>query len=81
MEEREKATLSVEIDKELLLRFKSMCVLRERTMSEEIEHMLRDWVELNHDQKTVVSPKPQQKNPEPEGDDLSDKIEEEAEKA
>ena len=78
MEEREKATLSVEIDKELLLRFKSMCVLRERTMSEEIEHMLRDWVELNQnpDQKTPVSLKPQQKTPEPEGDDLSDKIEE-----
>jgi hypothetical protein len=47
MEEREKASTTVEIDKELLLKFKSICVLREVTMSDEIEEMVREWVARN----------------------------------
>ena len=39
-----KASVSVDIDKQLLLKFKSMCVLKETTMSEEIEKLVRDWV-------------------------------------
>ncbi len=47
MEEREKASTTVEIDKEILLKFKSICVLKEVTMSDEIEDMVRDWVSRN----------------------------------
>jgi hypothetical protein len=42
--EGEKASVSVDVDKRLLLKFKSMCVLREVTMSEEIEKMIGEWI-------------------------------------
>ena len=45
--EKEKATTTVEIDKDLFLRFKSLCVLKETTMSEEIEKLVGDWVDKN----------------------------------
>lgn len=49
MEGNERASTTVEIDKELLLIFKSICVLKELTMSEVIEEMIRDWVVKNKD--------------------------------
>ena len=88
MEEKEKSSLSVDIDKELLLKFKSMCVLREHTMSEEIEKMIADWVELNRGEP--ISPEsgtpkpdaqPKQAEQPPESEDLSDRLEEQAEKS
>ncbi len=41
----EKTTTTIEIDKELFLKFKSLCVLRELKISGEIEKMIREWVE------------------------------------
>jgi hypothetical protein len=61
--EEEKASLSVEIDKDVLLKFKSMCVLREHTMAEEIEKMISDWVSLN-ESPGQASPNTADKNPE-----------------
>lgn len=98
MEESEKASTTVEIDKELLLKFKSICVLNELTMSEVIEEMVRGWVSKNEGKKP---PKPEtepraehEAGPGPEGagevkppeaqgqeaEELSDKMEEQAEK-
>jgi hypothetical protein len=88
MDEKERSSLSVDIDKELLLKFKSMCVLREHTMSEEIEKMISDWVELNkgepirarssaHKPDKQAQAKPAEQSPEAE--DLSDSLEEQAE--
>ncbi len=92
MEEREKASTTVEIDKELLLKFKSLCVLKEVTMSDEIEEMVRDWVARNEGAKPAApepggetaqgdeSPpaqKPKKKAPDIE--ELSDEIEEQVE--
>ena len=83
--EKEKSSLSVEIDKDLLLKFKSMCVLREHTMAEEIEKMISDWVSLNKD--VEETPKPESppanqpaKQGGPENKDLSDELEDQAEK-
>ena len=92
----EKASLSVEIDKETLLKFKSMCVLREHTMAEEIEKMISDWVSLNQN-PDQASPKPkpaEQTEQKPAGkpeeaaggeasgeEDLTDDLEEQAEKS
>ena len=73
MDEKERSTLSVEVDKELLLKFKSMCVLREHTMSEEIEKMISDWVQLNENPDTKGPRKASQK-PQP-GGDISDELE------
>ena len=91
MEGKEKSSLSVDIDKELLLKFKSMCVLREHTMSEEIEKMISDWVELNKGEPAsprTGAPKPSTEQtktkPEdqsPDTGDLSDRLEEQAEKS
>ena len=40
----EKTTTTIEIDKELFLKFKALCVLRELKISGEIEKMIRGWV-------------------------------------
>jgi len=40
----EKTTTTIEIDKELFLKFKALCVLRELKISGEIEGMIRGWV-------------------------------------
>jgi len=89
MEEKQKSSLSVDIDKEILLKFKSMCVLREHTMSEEIEKMISDWVELNKGEPRPTdsgAPKAEQETSKPaeqptESGDLSDSLEEQAEKS
>jgi hypothetical protein len=94
MEEREKASTTVEIDKELLLKFKSICVLNELTMSEVIEEMVGDWVSKNEG-KRLPKPEPESKPeheagtgpekaggapPEPKKEELSDEMEEQVEK-
>lgn len=45
--EEPKTPLSVDIEKQILLKFKSMCVLKETTMSEEVESLIREWVQKN----------------------------------
>lgn len=77
MDEKPLASLSVEIDKELLLKFKSLCVLKEHTMSEEIEKMISDWVSINQSPGSAAS----EKAPAEEDEDVTDDIEDEAEKA
>jgi hypothetical protein len=87
--DEEKASLSVEIDKEILLKFKSMCVLREHTMAEEIEKMISDWVSLNQNpDQAAPKPKPAEQPPKEEPsteasgeEDLTDELEEQAEKS
>ena len=89
MEEKEKSSLSVDIDKDILLKFKSMCVLREHTMSEEIEKMISDWVELNKGEPASPGRAKPTENDDVPNDagqpsdttDLSDKLEEQAEKS
>ncbi len=44
-ESPEKTTTTIEVDKELFLKFKALCVLRELKISSEIEKMIRSWVE------------------------------------
>ncbi len=41
----ETITTTIEIDKELFLKFKALCVLKELKISAEIEKMIRRWVE------------------------------------
>jgi hypothetical protein len=41
----EKLTTTIEVDKELFLRFKALCVLKEEKMSSVIEDMIRKWVD------------------------------------
>jgi len=60
MEEGPKASVSVDVDKQLLLKFKSMCVLKEVTMSEEIEKMIKEWVEKNKNSMSIQSQEPLQ---------------------
>ena len=48
----ETITTTIEIDKETFLKFKALCVLREATISGEIEKMIRKKVEdlsITHD--------------------------------
>jgi hypothetical protein len=77
-----KSSVSVDIDKQLLLKFKSICVLKELTMSGEIEKMVRQWVS-EHDGSAAPGEEPP---PEPLGggtsgqEELSDNIEEQVEK-
>ena len=40
----EKLTTTIEVDKELFLKFKALCVLKEDKMSGVIEDMIRSWV-------------------------------------
>ena len=100
MEEKEKASTTVDIEKELLLKLKSICVLKEVTMSDIIEELMREWVAKNdtetgpaevgesveeEEKKLPPAPEPG-KEPEAKpggetsGKDVSDKLEEEAEK-
>lgn len=83
MDEKPLASLSVEIDKELLLKFKSLCVLKEHTMSEEIEKMISDWVSINQEPGSPAEGKAPEEatKPSAEGSDISDEIEDSAEKA
>jgi len=41
----EKLTTTIEVDKELFLKFKALCVLKEAKMSSVIEDMIKGWVE------------------------------------
>lgn len=41
----EKLTTTIEVDKELFLKFKALCVLKEFKMSSIIEDMIRTWVD------------------------------------
>ena len=41
----EKLTTTIEVDKELFLKFKALCVLKEEKMSSVIENMIKGWVE------------------------------------
>ncbi len=41
----EKITTTIEVDKELFLKFKSLCVLKQLKMSDVIEESLKNWVE------------------------------------
>jgi hypothetical protein len=54
-----KTTTTIEIDKELFLKFKALCVLRELKISGEIEKMIRSWVEERG--TDVAATKPGQK--------------------
>jgi hypothetical protein len=40
----EKLTTTIEVDKELFLKFKALCVLKESKMSSVIEDMIKGWV-------------------------------------
>jgi len=44
-ERPEKITTTIEVDKELFLKFKALCVLNETTISGEIENLLKKRVE------------------------------------
>ncbi len=54
-----KTTTTIEIDKELFLKFKALCVLRELKISGEIEKMIRLWVDERG--TDVAATKPGQK--------------------
>jgi predicted transcriptional regulator len=41
----EKITTTIEVDKELFLKFKSLCVLKQLKMSGVIEEAIKNWVE------------------------------------
>jgi hypothetical protein len=41
----EKITTTIEVDKELFLKFKSLCVLKQLKMSGVIEESIKNWVE------------------------------------
>ncbi len=79
-----KTSVSVDVDKQLLLKFKSLCVLKEVTMSEEIEKMIREWVQNNEGvQNTPPTAAPSTETPveQPKSStDISDEIEEQVEK-
>ena len=77
--ENEKASTTVEIDKALFLKFKSLCVLKETTMSEQIEHMVREWV--NQNEEPGAKPQEPPEAPEPMGEpaEVEDQIEEKTE--
>ena len=42
---KEKMTTTIEVDKDLFLRFKALCVMTETTISGEIEGLIRKKVE------------------------------------
>ena len=56
-EQAETLTTTIEIDKELFLKFKALCVLNEATLSGEIEKLIRKRVEQmasNEDTNTLA---------------------------
>jgi hypothetical protein len=79
-----KTSVSVDVDKQLLLKFKSLCVLKEVTMSEEIEKMVREWVQNNEGvQNTPPTATASTETPveQPESStEISDEIEDQVEK-
>ena len=44
-QEPETITTTIEVSKDLFLKFKALCVLKELKISGEIEKMIRRWVE------------------------------------
>ncbi len=44
-QENETITTTIEVNKELFLKFKALCVLKELKISAEIEKLIRKWVE------------------------------------
>ena len=48
-DETETITTTIEIEKDLFLKFKSQCVLKELKISEVIQKMIERWVKENSD--------------------------------
>lgn len=44
-QKKNKMVTTIEVDKNLFLKFKALCVLKEKTISSEIEHMIKKRVE------------------------------------
>jgi len=44
-EDTEKMTTTIEVDKDIFLKFKALCVLNETTLSNEIERLIRKRVD------------------------------------
>ncbi|MCX6817555.1 MAG: hypothetical protein NTU57_01735 [Candidatus Aenigmarchaeota archaeon] len=57
VEKPETITTTIEVDKDLFLKFKAFCVLNETTISGEIEKLLRKRVEqmANKSESTIVT--------------------------
>ncbi|MBI4181680.1 MAG: hypothetical protein HY520_01805 [Candidatus Aenigmarchaeota archaeon] len=55
----ETMTTTIEVDKELFLKFKALCVLNETTISGEIEKLIRKRVEQLASDNPLSSPMPQ----------------------
>jgi Ribonuclease G/E len=53
----EKLTTTIEVDKELFLKFKALCVLKEDKMSSVIENMIKSWVDNASTSISIESPK------------------------
>jgi hypothetical protein len=55
-ESKEKITTTIEVDKDLFLKFKALCVLNETTISGEIENLLKKRVEqlTKRDENSIV---------------------------
>lgn len=47
----ETITTTIEINKELFLKFKSQCVLKELKLSEIIQKMIEKWIDENDSEK------------------------------
>lgn len=47
MAEEETITTTIEVNKEIFLKFKAICVLKELKLSGEIEKMIKGWVDDN----------------------------------
>jgi hypothetical protein len=56
-EKPETITTTIEVDKELFLRFKALCVLNETTISGEIEKLIKKRVDVlsSKDESNIVS--------------------------
>jgi hypothetical protein len=55
-ESKEKITTTIEVDKDLFLKFKALCVLNETTISGEIENLLKKRVDqlTKKDENSIV---------------------------
>ncbi len=40
----ERITTTIAVDRDLFLRFKAQCVMKEATVSGEVERMMKEWV-------------------------------------
>ena len=54
MAEEETLTTTIEVNKDLFLKFKAFCVLKETTLSGEIEKMIRKWVDTNAEKSDMI---------------------------